>query len=461
MLLTRCFTPTGPDTEMRLFNASVTHNNGYGVNIQDVRSKVFVNSSNICDNNYGAGLRIYQGAAEIAINNTRIERNAQCGVNITYSGGYQLFNLTTVAENFGYGVITEYLLVNKTRLEHIQKIEVVHSVFMLNEWTAFRIGNYCDGGQYLFNLSYFAHNQHEAIEYLSCNISTPKMTNFSMAFNDFVGNRRHAVLISPVVNTIGIFTNNTFEDHTVGVIRINNGYDFIENRWYKDHPVDYRIIGNTFRNNSGRYVVNVRLSQPGPKHIMWLKFNKFEENRIISAFPYLNARSRADAVVVVSSGNIEVQRNYLYNPFSDIEIATHLIDPSVVILANYNWWKTELHAEVYGRIFDHKNRFNLAELKYHPVLKNNWLYGDFDTSLEPEYRWDFDRGALIGGVLDGYFKTEAKRYSVDRDIIVLKDSFLEIVPGTTLEFDSSIGMVIHGRLKADGADVKFGGYYIC
>lgn len=436
----------------------MAHNNGYGVNIQDVRSKVEVNSSVICDNKYGAGMRVYQGAAELAINNTRIERNAHCGMNITYSGGYQLFNLTTVSENYGYGIITEYLLVNKTRIENIQKIEVVRSIFMLNEWTAFRIGNYCHGGHYLFNLSYFAYNHHDAIEYLSCNISTTTSTNFSMAFNDFRGNRRHSVLISPVVNTVGTFTNNTFKDHTVGVMRLNNGYDFIENRWYKEFEVDYQIIGNEFKNNSGRYVVNIRLSQPGPRHRLWLKFNKFLGNRITDPFMYLNPRSRADAVIVVSSGNVEVQRNYIYNPDSLREIATHLVDPSVTILANYNWWNTQDHAIVYSRIFDQKNRFNLAVLKYHPVLKNDWLYGDFDTSEEPEYRWQFNRGDKIGGVLEGVFRTDEdiKRYYVDRDIIVLKDSLLEIRPGTTLEFDASIGMVIHGRLKADGADVKFG-----
>lgn len=436
----------------------MSHNNGYGVNVQDVRSKVSVNSSVINDNKYGAGVRIYQGAAEIAINNTRIERNAQCGVNITYSGGYQLFNLTQVMENYGYGVITEYLRLNRTRLEHQQRIEVVRSVFMLNEWTAFRIGNYCHGGHYLFNLSYFAFNHHDAIEYLSCNISTSsnKNTNFSMAYNDFEGNRRHAVFMNPVLKTVGVFTNNTFKSHTLGVIRIDNGYDFIENRWYKDFDVDYQIIGNTFKNNSGRYVVNLRLSEPGPKHKMWLKFNKFTENAITNAFRYLNPRSRADAVIVASSGNIEVQRNYIYNPDSDIEIATHLVDPSVVILANYNWWNTQEHEAVYNRIFDQKNRFNLAELRYFPVLKNSWLYGDFDTSENPEYRWDFGRGQFIGGVLDGHFIADANRYYVDRDIIVLKSSYLEIKPGTTLEFDTSIGMVVHGRLKADGADVKFG-----
>lgn len=453
----------GPDIELRLYNSSVSNNTGYGVNIQDVRCKVSVNSSIISDNGYGAGLRVYQGAGEIAINNTRIERNVHAGINITYSGGYTLFNLTTVNENYGYGVITEYLRLNRTRYELMQKIEVVKSEFSFNEWTAFRVGNYCMGGQYMFNESYFSYNLHEAIEFLSCNISTKTSTNFSLAFNHFEGNNRHAVLMSPVINTVGIFTNNTFTNHKVGVIRMDNKYDFIENRWYAKFPVKYSIFENTFKNNKGQYVVNLRLTETGPFQSMEFKFNKLTYNNITDTFLYLNPRSRANAVIVVSSGNIEVQRNYIYNPDSIRDISTHLVDPSVTILCTHNWWGTVDHAFIYKRLFDQNDRYNLAELKYHPVLKSEWLYGPWDTGEEPDYRLHFIRGVKIGGIVglrDKYIKLEnphVRTYRVDRDIIILKDAILEIPDGHTLEFESSVGMVVHGTLKADGSHqgIKF------
>lgn len=445
----------GPDIELRLYNSSVSKNMGYGVNIQDVRSKVSVNSSIISDNGYGAGLRVYQGAGEIAINNTRIERNVHAGVNITYSGGYLLFNLSHVNENYGYGVITEYLKLNRTRYELMQKMEVVKSEFSFNEWTAFRIGNYCMGGQYFFNESYFGYNMHEAIEYLSCNISTKMKTNFSLAFNHFEGNNRHAVLMSPVVNTEGIFTNNTFTDHKVGVIRIDNKYDFIENRWYGKFPVHYRMYENTFKNNKGQYVVNLRLTQSAFQFLEF-KFNKLTHNNITDTFLYLNPRSRANAVIVVSSRNIEVQRNFIYNPDSIRDVATHLVDPSVSIMATHNWWSTTDHAFIYRRLFDQNDRYNLAELRYHPVLKSEWLYGPWDTGEEPDYRLQFIRGVKIGGIVGLRDKhvmlnnPHIRTYRVDRDIIVQKDAVLEIPDGHTLEFETSVGMVVHGTLKADG-----------
>lgn len=428
---------------------------GYGVNVQDIRSKVSVNSSVIADNGYGAGLRVYQGAGEIAINNTRIERNVHCGVNITYSGGYMLFNLSHVNENYGYGVITEYLLLNRTRYELMQKIEVVKSEFSFNEWTAFRIGNYCMGGHYLFNESYFGNNRHDAIEYLSCNITTRTSTNFSMAFNHFQSNTRHAVLISPVINTVGIFTNNTFTNHRLGVLRLDNKYDFIESRWYAKFPVNYRIYENTFKENNGLYVVNLRLTQTSPFQSLEFKFNKLIYNNISDTFQHLNPRSRANAVIVVSSRNIQVQRNYIYNPDSIRDIATHLVDPSVSIDATRNWWATTDHGMIYQRLFDQNDRYNLAELTYHPVLKSEWLYGPWDTGEEPDYRLQFIRGTKIGGIVglrDQYVKLDNpyRTYIVDRDIIILKDAVLEIPDGHILKFETSVGMVVHGTLIADG-----------
>ncbi|KAL3873370.1 hypothetical protein ACJMK2_036499 [Sinanodonta woodiana] len=449
-------TQEGPDVEFSIFNTTVINNNGYGINIQDMRSKVFVNSSVIANNTYGAGLRIYEGAGEIAVNNTVIEGNEKAGVNITYSGGYQLFNMSIIRNNHGYGVITEYLRLNRTRYELFQKMEVAKCRFEFNEWTAFRIGNYCLGGNYLFNESYFGYNMHEAIEYLSCNISTKVSTNFSLAFNNFVGNKRHAILMSPVVNTVGIITNNTFSKHTLGVLRFDNSYDFILNRWYSNFEVNYRIFENKFTENQGLYCVSMRLTQPSPFQSIEFKYNSLVFNTIKDSFMYLNPRSRANAVIIVSSGNVRVQRNYIYNPNSVRDIATHLKDPSIVIAADRNWWQTLNHSFVYSRLFDQDDRYNLAEIEYFPILKEQWLYGSFDTSDFPKYRWEFSRaGGLIGGILDGPFTTDPNRkvYHVDKDIFILKDSTFIILPGTILEFESSIGMVVHGRLKADGASI--------
>ncbi|XP_033735968.1 LOW QUALITY PROTEIN: protein bark beetle-like [Pecten maximus] len=449
---------SGPAEEFRFINSSASNNNGYGVNIQDMRSKVFFNSSVVSDNKYGAGIRIYQGAGEVAINNTVVERNSRSGVNITYSGGYQLVNNSKVIDNNGYGIISEYERLNKTRFELLQKIEIVHSQFEFNQWIALRIGNYCRGGQILVNESHFNFNFDEAIEYLSCNVSTNVPTNFSVAFNMFNGNVRHGVLMFPMVNTIGRMTNNTFKNHSLGAVRIDNGYDLLISKWYSDFEVKYEIFENIFKENYGRYAISMRLTQSSPFQKIVFSFNAVIDNYINDTSVYLNPRNRANAPIIVSSGNILVQRNRISNPHSVRDVATHLVDPSVIIKGDLNWWETINHEYIYGRIFDNDDRYNLAEIEYYPALRDNWLYGPLSTAEYPKYRWVFLRpGRRIGGVLDTPgFTTDpsVQTYHVDKDIFILPGVTLTSPPGTTLEFENSIGMVIHGRLKADGGSAN-------
>ena len=445
------------EEDFRLIYSQVSNNIGYGVSVQDMRSKVFFNTSEVSDNQYGAGIRVYQGAGEVTVNNTLIARNQGSGVNITYSGGFQLLNNSRLVANRGYGAITEYLQLNRTRIEAEQRLEVVRCHFELNEWRGLRVGNYCRGGHAQVNESSFLNNLDEAIEYLSCNISTKKSTNFTIAFTTFHSNRRHGVFIRPLINTVGIFSNNSFSNHSMGALLIDNGYDLLVSRWYRQFPVEYNFFENTFRENYGRYALNVRLTQGSPFQKMFVKFNQFIDNSINDSFMYLNPRNRANAVIVISSGNVKLMRNRIENPDSIRQIATHLIDPSVKIDATQNWWGFEVlkgndQAPIHQSIFDQDDRYNLAQVEYYPVLNTGRLYNDILSDTVPRYNWQFHRGNRIGGILElNNFKTQPNSvYHVDRDIYIIPGRVLTLARGTVLEFDSSVGMVVHGCLNANG-----------
>lgn len=450
--LLRITTSNGTEDEFQLIYSKVSDNNGYGVNIQDIRSKVYINTTEVSGNEFGAGIRVYQGAGEILINNTLLENNKDAGINITYSGGYQLLNNTRLVGNRGYGVITEYLKLNRTRIEFMQKMEIVRGVFEFNELIGLRVGNYCLGGSILVNESKFSLNFDEAIEYLSCNISTTKQTNFSVAFTEFDGNIRHAILMKPLLNTVGIVTNCTFSNHTLGGLRIDNGYDLLISKWYRNFPVDYNIFENKFQSNFGRYALSLRLTDGTPLQKLYFKFNKLLDNIIQDSFKYVNPRGQANAVAIVSSGNVYIKRNIFANPQSVQELSTHLINPAVYIDATENFWNIEIYKQsdfeqVHLNIFDQDDRYNLAKISYYPALKTDQVYENVLTNDVPRYVWRFSRpGNVIGGLLerDGFTAQDGQTYYVDRDIYVFPGQIISLQRRVTLEFASAVGMVVHG-----------------
>lgn len=332
---------TSTDVELHVTESAVSNNNHHGISVQDMRSKVIVNSTTVFDNKYEAGLRVFQGAGHVVVNNTVFRNNQHAGINITFSGGLLLFNESQFIQNQGYGAFTEFLQLNRSRIEDGLEFNVVNVKFTENSWTALRIGNYCRSGNILVNESSFENNFQEGIEYLSCNITSVKKTNFSLDLNSFSSNLKHGLLMAPLLNSVGKITNNTFRNHSLGGILIDNGYDLLVSRWYTHFPVDYDILSNKFEHNKGRYAVNMRLTQNSPNQEILFMYNKLVNNQINDSFPFLNPRSHANAVIVVSSENVKVQRNEISNPESVREMSTQLIDPSAVIQANYNYWGTD------------------------------------------------------------------------------------------------------------------------
>ena len=279
-----CFVSQLSDVEedFRLFMSSVHDNVGHGVNIHDMRSKIRIsNKTDISYNGFGAGVNVYRGAGQIVINGTRIEGNEGAGVNITYSGGRQIFNGTEVIGNKGYGIITEYLRLNKTRQESQHLMEVVRCTFEHNEMVGLRVGNYCRGGRVIVNESHFNFGLDEAFEYLSCNVSTNGLTtHLEMLFNHFNQNYRHAIILRPFLNTVGSILHNHFTNHTLGVMRVDNGYNLLLDRWYREFPVKLKLEENFFKNNSGRYVVNFRLTQYSSVQELSAMYNHFKDNEV-------------------------------------------------------------------------------------------------------------------------------------------------------------------------------------
>lgn len=71
-----------------------------------------------------------------------------------------------------------------------------------------------------------------------------------------------------------------------------------------------------------------------------VRYNKFTDNIIESSLKGLNERTKSRAVVILSSDNIQFQRNHLENPASHYEMSTQLSEMSATLLATEVWWGT-------------------------------------------------------------------------------------------------------------------------
>ncbi len=85
--------------ELHMIRSHVYNNTQHGAYIENPRNYVFINESTLSHNSYGAGLRVYGGAADVHVNASRVEYNTDNGVNITYDGGWRIFNMSSFSYN--------------------------------------------------------------------------------------------------------------------------------------------------------------------------------------------------------------------------------------------------------------------------------------------------------------------------------------------------------------------------
>ena len=352
---------------------------------------------------------------------------------------------------------------NRTHVAKQQRTEVSYSKFEGNEGIGVRVGNFCtDAKKYSWikgdlvawvNDSSFISNRGDAVEFESCFQTGSNSTNFTVGYNQFESNYGHAIRVSPLLNTIGRIANNTFKSHPRYTLSIFNTDNFLESRAYEGLKVDYAITGNKFTENMGMYVADVRLTQGSTVQKLNFLYNSFENNIVEGAFPGLNERTRATAVVIISSSNVIFERNRMLNPKSIYEITTHLQGQKVQLNCKKLWWGTTNYDDIVLKIFDRESRYNLADLDYHPVLRYDDLYTSKVTDDQEPQLLPFSRGNRIGGLLGKLFETQAgKVYSVDRDINILPHGTLKLAQGTVLEFGNAISMYSEGPFYADGTD---------
>lgn len=166
----------------------------------------------------------------------------------------------------------------------------------------------------------------------------------------------------------------------------------------------------------------------------------------------LNPRSRVAAPIVISSSNVDVYRNIIYNRDSNYEIGSQVSDQSQILNCTFNWLGSKDEDKVFERLFHRKDRFDLAKIEYLPYLLHYSNPGTNLINQFPSYipRFHVDGSDKVGGEVDGQEILPAGSYDVERDINIRPGGKLILQSGVTLNFAPSVGMMVAGKLEARG-----------
>ena len=147
-----------------------------------------------------------------------------------------------------------------------------------------------------------------------------------------------------------------------------------------------------------------------------------------------------------------VTENLFGNPGLDYELLAGIKTARVgnMLNAERNWWGTSDLAAIRRRIFDFDDWNSYAVAHFMPYNMEN----AFEARLSPSYQkpQDIDLDNL-GGRLEQSLRLidRGRPYVIRRDLTVMPDVTLTILPGVQMEFHPSVGILVLGTLYARGS----------
>lgn len=465
-----------PDLEIS--NSYINGNSGRGVWVNNQRSGVKLLNTTVTGHDYLGGLHFENGTGSVAIQNCKISNNVGHGAYIDLAGGYYHIDNSSITDNTLKGVNIVY----DQRPELVafnHTFHIGYSLIARNGESGVFVGNVCRSDAFWnVSMNTFMQNGEDAIYFQSCLPTRDTATNFKgmtsrlnmsdteflfthhiqdllITHNVFLSNHRRAIRMAPVSFVKSFIRHNLFKDHNLAVLLVSNkGLDDARAGLYMNASVSVRIASNRFYSNRGRYVANIGVQEDNARQSIVFTKNFLEDNVITEPYSDLQPRSRVSAVVVVSSSNTKIIRNRFANPQSAFELGCHLEQHHKIINATTNFWGRGLDANsVYKRIFDRKNRYNLAQVEFlQYILSPDDLEYAVDLSFDRERDKisGFVNGSRLGGEVKGYEELDIGTYTVVDDIFVRSGAHLIVNAGTMFKFNDGVGMMVQGRIDVLG-----------
>ncbi|KAK0410181.1 hypothetical protein QR680_004996 [Steinernema hermaphroditum] len=453
---------------LNITNSIIAENVGNGVFAQNVRDRVAFTNVSVSANQGIAGIQVRDGAADIWVNDTSIVENWGDGMNISYSGGSININGTILRRNrwrgfaFHHNASSPFL---PLRYEIVFKGRPSNNIFYKrtiiadNLWGGVLVGNFCVPATHpiepkiLINWVEFVSNHyHPSFEFFSCQRDSQPSTVVDFTGNRVDGGSGMGFRIEPAVNTMTLVSSNQFLNNNNTALLIRNA----KHPQLVHLPADVTISKNSFKFNSGQYIISIGLNEDAAKQkLVFNQQNEVRENTIFKPFPHLKPRSTPYAAMVVSSSNVVIHRNCFKNPRADYEIATELGEHAKWIDARENSWGHQFPDNFMHRIFDQFNRYSLSTIEVNPFAAVCNQRNPHITSTQQYYR-QFRRESqpyVLGGTIFENHDLDTGKYTVTDDLHIVPGAKLTVGPGTILEFYNGVGMLVQGELiRADFRD---------
>lgn len=447
---------------LNISNANVTDNYGKGVFLERIRDRTVIRNATIARNQHIAGIHVRDGAADIWINDTIIENNYGDGINITFAGGSVIINGTSLSNNTMRGCAFHYndtgpFMPLKQEIIFIGRrgqSDYIPTYVNGNRWGGILVGNFCanawnrvENPKLIISYVTFRGNiYHPAFEYHSCQRENQPQTTVEFTGSRCEHSDAFCIRVQPAVNLKLTISDSNFLQNDRSVLIVRN----TEFPQLAHLPSEVNIFRNNFKRNVGPFIATVGLNEDAPLQHLSMKFmNVFTDNTVLNPYPHLNPRYRPMATLIVSSSNVDVVNNCFMQNQAQYDLATDLGEHAKVINATVNAFGTGNPQLFMPKIFDGTKRYTLATFNLDPyaVVCNdiNPIITPFNNQYLPPFRDAKDQNRL-GGLIYQNFDMPRGTYTVYEDLHVMPGAILRLAPGTKLEFENGIGMLIQGQL---------------
>ena len=402
----------------------------------------------------GTGISFSSTNDDVFISNARVENSSNNGIYSSSHYGFYSLRNSVIRHSRSRGLYMSSLRGHIEILNNEVTGSLDHGIYIHDSYDRYqgvidsnRLSNSGNSGLYLYGYHYNQWNVTRNVfdsnkDGVSVN-SNSGSSHLTISENLFSGQTRYGLIFDRSLNALASIDGNTFVGHrgsTGGAMLLQGTAESLS------------VTRNVFHSNSGKYVVKLSPYDFTTSPFLFQN-NRLLNNTVNSTELYAVDYGHPAVAVVSMSSRITMENNEFNNPESQFELGIQLpVQSSSELSVNVsrNYWGTADEAAIRDRIMDFGYCSRLGNAEFFPYLTSPSgpavsLFASRDTSiLRPN------------SVLRGRVSTSTtipisgSPYTVVGDITVLPGQTLTVEAGVELRFTANTGIMVEGRLLAQG-----------